>query len=430
MQAMFDFEQAPPISVPFRFFLAGPPFGAAAGLLLAWLGNDAFASRWSPPLLAVVHLLTLGFMLQIMSGALLQIMPVAVGANVRRSPFLASVVQPGIVIGTLLLVWGFVQGDQAAFQWAIPVLCVPLAVYVAVCGYALFRTDARGATVWALRGAIFGLVPTLALGAMLASIFGWGKVLPMMALVASHVAWGLLGWGLMLVIAVAYLVVPMFQLTPPYRPRLAFVLPAVLLASLVVWTLLELFLPLALALAAVGLVVAICVAAFALITLDLQRRRRRSQADVTLSFWRLGMGMLLLAAGTGGAILVGAGAELTGRLEILVGILMVAGVFMSLINGMLYKIVPFLNWLHLQKRIFPAPNMKRMMSERSLRGHFWLHGASVLGLLASVFLPVLVRPSGLLFAASCLWLEWNLVGGVRVYLRHTRGDPSASNTVG
>ena len=41
MHPNLSFEQAPAISVPYRFFLTAPLFGAAAGLLLAWLGPAA-----------------------------------------------------------------------------------------------------------------------------------------------------------------------------------------------------------------------------------------------------------------------------------------------------------------------------------------------------------------------------------------------------
>jgi len=46
-----------------------------------------------------------------------------------------------------------------------------------------------------------------------------------------------------------------------------------------------------------------------------------------------------------------------------------------------------------------------------------LHFAAVALLLLAVPLPLLTRPAGLLFAASCAWLGVNLAGGVRSYLR-------------
>lgn len=47
-QASLSLDQAPPISVPFRFFLTAPLFIFCAGLLLLIYGPDALISRWSP----------------------------------------------------------------------------------------------------------------------------------------------------------------------------------------------------------------------------------------------------------------------------------------------------------------------------------------------------------------------------------------------
>ena len=81
MQALLSFEQAPPLNAPLRFFLTAPLFGVIAGLLLLLEGEGVLLSRWSPSALALTHLLTLGFMLQIMIGALIQVLPVVSGEN-------------------------------------------------------------------------------------------------------------------------------------------------------------------------------------------------------------------------------------------------------------------------------------------------------------------------------------------------------------
>ena len=77
--AGLSLEQAPPFSVPLRFFLTAPWFLVVAALLILWQGPAIFASRWHPATLALTHLLTLGFMAQVMLGALLQMLPVVVG---------------------------------------------------------------------------------------------------------------------------------------------------------------------------------------------------------------------------------------------------------------------------------------------------------------------------------------------------------------
>ena len=108
------------------------------------------------------------------------------------------------------------------------------------------------------------------------------------------------------------------------------------------------------------------------------------------------------------------------RAPLWLGVLILPGVFLSIIIGMLYKIMPFLNWLHLQRIAdakTPPPNMKQMIPESAMRGQMRLHFASLALLLAAVLWPMLALLAGLAFTASCLWLEWNLIGAARVYVR-------------
>ena len=80
MQALLSYDQSPPMAAPFRFFLTAPVFSALAGVLLLWEGPDMLASRWTPAVLALTHLITVGFMMQVMLGAMVQILPVDHGA--------------------------------------------------------------------------------------------------------------------------------------------------------------------------------------------------------------------------------------------------------------------------------------------------------------------------------------------------------------
>ena len=75
-------EQAPPIHVPFRLFLTAPLFLLCSACILAWQGEVILVSRWSPATLAVAHLIAIGFLGQVMCGALLQMLPVIAGAPV------------------------------------------------------------------------------------------------------------------------------------------------------------------------------------------------------------------------------------------------------------------------------------------------------------------------------------------------------------
>lgn len=421
MQPGLSFEQAPPISVPFRFFLTAPLFGMAAGLLLLWQGPEAFVSRWTPLALALTHLLAVGFMLQAMCGALLQMLPVAAGANIWQPRRVTHLTHAGLTIGTLLLVAGFLGETALLFRIAVPFMTISLGAFALIVLIALFRTPAKGPTIISLRIAVFGLIVTIALGATLASAFGWQLALPLTEITHVHAAWGLGGWSMLLVAGVAYLVVPMFQLTPPYPVWLTRSFSVTLFFLLSAWSIT--WLPLQ---RPDGLQVALACAAallamiFAVVTLRLQSQRRRKVTEPTLLFWRLAMSVLVVATVVVVLQQLNPGVEDYAGLPFLLGVLLMVGVFMPVISGMLYKIMPFLNWMHLQKIGKPGlvvPNMRQMISEPRMMMQFKLHLAALILLLGAVPLPWLVYPGGAALIASCIWLEWNLIVATRNYAR-------------
>ena len=89
---------------------------------------------------------------------------------------------------------------------------------------------------------------------------------------------------------------------------------------------------------------------------------------------------------------------------------------------MLYKIVPFLVWLHLQNRgqgKVVAPNMKAVLAEvpmrRQMRAHF-LACALLAG--AAVWPFGLSHAAGLALVVSAAMLARNLFSALGVYRRH------------
>ena len=436
LQPGLSFDQAPPIGVPFRFFLSAPLFGLLAALLTLWYGPSLLDSRWQTSVLALTHLMTLGFLGMAMVGAMMQMLPVVAGSPVAHPVGVARVVHFLLAPGVLSLVAGFLYGDQWLMRLAMLLLGAGFLVFVAAVGRSLLRASATNPTVAGMRVAVAALTVTVTLGLTLASNYGWDWwLIRRVEFTNLHLTWGLLGWVGLLVAGVSYQVVPMFQLTPNYPKPLSRWLTLVLFMLLLLWSA-TLLLPDEImqerAALAVGLVVASGFALYALTTLRLQLQRRRKQSDVTLIFWRFGMACLLLA------LILGVAGQLSPALmriqsdNWLLAFLFIAGFAVSAVNGMLYKIVPFLIWFHLQSRLMgiaKVPNMKQIMPEPGMRRQMWLHFAAVTALAGSVLWPLLVYPAALLFGASMLLLETNLWLAFRIYRHHVKLAESADSKI-
>lgn len=462
---MLAFDRNPPLSAPLRYFLSAPLFAALAAVLLLWQGGDALASRWSPATLALTHLLTLGCLTMTMVGALLQILPVVAGVALPRAALTTGVAHVGLCAGSLLLAAGFWLQRPALFQLAMATLLPALLMLLSACALGLWRhagelkQQARGgasATVTGIRLALAALAVTVTLGGLLAAAFAWpagftravagvartaatwsaalfpgqAHAPPLLALFSVldlldlHVAWGLLGWVGVLVAGVAFQVIPMFQVTEPYPHQLTRwfgTLAFALLAALSLMYSLGDGLPRL----AVALLLAAVFALFALTTVWLLARRERPRAEPTTIFWRCAMASLLAA------LLVWLLPHAPTARPLALGVLMIVGFGLSSINGMLYKIVPFLVWYHLQatpaRAAGQVPGVNRVIPERHARWQLGLHLLALALLLAACYQPALLaRPAAAALCASCLALWWNLFAAVRLFGRLNAVAPKAA----
>jgi hypothetical protein len=423
-EAGLSYQQAPPFGAPLRFFLVAPLFLLAAAAL-ALFQPDWLSSRWSPAALALTHLITLGYLGMIMLGALLQILPVVLGVPV---PAVGAVAWTGLLAlacGTPCLAVGFLLSLPASLHAGMLILAIGLPPVLLALAISLARSAAP-LVAWPIRLAVLALAVTLTLGiAHAGGLYGVWPQPENIDLTPLHVAWGLVGWILALVIGVAYQVVPMLQITPPYPGWLSRWLNGLILAGLLLfswpaqsaWG------------AAINLLgeqmLAAAALAFALATLHVQARRRRKVADITLDFWRLGMACLILAAPLYllHPFLPESGQE---GARISLGAIFLLGFAVSVVSGMLYKIVPFLAWFHLKTqtgaRIGEIPNMKEMIPDKLARQHFQMHLAALALLLPAPFLPApaarLVGSLGLaLAAAGAIRQGLNLLHARRLFLR-------------
>ena len=429
-QTGLNFQQAPPISVPFRFFLTAPVFALLAAVVMLWNGEEMLVARWSPATLAAVHLLTLGFMTMVMAGAMFQMLPVLAGTPVPRPRMVASIVHPALLLGTLLFAGSLLFAQPMLLKIAISLLSVGLVVFLVAILLTLSRTRNQTATVFAMGLATTALGVTLLFGLTLSASRAWGIALPSLSLRDLHPVWGLIGWTGLLVAGVAYHIVPMFQMTSNYPQWLIRGFAPVVFVVLALWSVAKWQGGGAwwqwLGLICIGLLAG-ANTLFAGITLDLQRRRRRRLPDLTLEFWRVGMLSVTLAA----VLWVSQIFPLLSfrQSSALLGVLMIIGAAMSFISGMLCKIVPFLAWFHLQAKMGVGgalPNVKAMLPDKAQRLQLRLHLAALALCVAAAVVPsVFAYPAALGFGAASMSLLWNMICVVRIYRNFCGGGVQA-----
>ena len=424
MQRILTFEQTPPLSVPLRFFLTAPLFAVAAALLLVWHGSDAFVSRWSPVTLALTHLMTLGFLAMCMIGALLQMLPVVAGVVIPYSRVTAGATHILLVLGTLSLVTGFLTGVPLLFKLAIPMLLLAFGwlVFAGLRGALGVQQDSDMLT--AIRLALMALAVAVSLGLTAASGFAWPLSLPLMQITDLHAAWGLLGWVGLLVAGVAYQVVPMFQVTPTYPRLITRWFTKAIFLLLALWSAVNLLAPLQPSVWAriLAAMVVCAYVGFCCTTFYLLWQRKRSAPDATTMFWRTSLASLLACSAVWFTGILFPNIAADAAYPLTIGVLFIVGFGYSVINGMLYKIVPFLVWYHLQNQLTggcaKAPNVKQILPDATAQKQFRAHLLALALLLASAVQPRWISSlAAIAFGVSSAWLWMNLMTAARVYRR-------------
>ncbi|WP_068637684.1 hypothetical protein [Thauera butanivorans] len=410
------YEDTPPLSAPLRFFLTAPLFGMCAGLVLLF-GDGVLGSRWTPGALAAVHLLAAGFMLQVMIGALQQILPVVAGVRFPAVLGVASSSHALLTFGAAGLAGGLAFGLPDAIIGGAMLLLGGIGIFLIAALAGLIRSPSVKIPSHAprdLRLAMAGLAVTAVLGLALALAIGRGATLPipLAQAVDLHAAWGWLGWGGILLAATSWVVVPMFQITPSYPARFTRWWAPAVLAGLASWSLARSFDAEGTGIV-LGIALMLASGVFSVQTLRLQSRTRRSTPDAPFHAFRAAMlAMLAGIAALGGNLVVD-----SDHWSVLAGVLILHGGFAGAISAMLYKIVPFLAWLHLTQAGIRAPNMKKLLPDTPVKQQLKLHLAVLAALVLGVFADTVARIAGLLMLIEFGWLLLNMLRVVRNWQR-------------
>jgi len=339
-------DQAPPFEAPLLFFLSAPLFGIA-GAILYLFGIGDFA---------ILHSFTIGFLAFIMVGALQQMLPVVVGVKFeqpkRVSTALFALLTPGLLLFITALGFGWLKAGFVAAA----LLLLGLGGFSLLTLYKLIKAPRKSATVVAMMLSLLSLLCATLLGTHLLVTLALGKSVD---LAFAHGALAGFGWVGLLIVGVSFQVIPMFYVTTELEPRFQNLIAPTLFAMILAYAMSgkSLFFYLIDAL----------FLAYAIAMLAKLAKRKRAIKEPSIAFWQSGLGALILAALYG-----------TVRLDQGFVYLFGYGFAMSIIYGMLYKIIPFLSWFHTSSRGFmDIPTMKEMLNERLAYLHLILHLAAL-----------------------------------------------------
>ncbi|MBF0582599.1 MAG: hypothetical protein HQL80_00025 [Magnetococcales bacterium] len=402
-------DQAPPLSIPFRFFATAPFFLIVCGLVLIKEGNGLFLTPLLPETVAMVHLLTLGWIATVMFGAMYQMIPVLGGGPV---PWLQGCrwVHLLLIVGVLTLV---LELGVGLHRWLLLVASLSLGgaltLFIVPVGIALVRAPVVHPTLWAMRIAIVSLIAVLTMGLIFLGEYAHG-FLPMdrYAMVGVHLVWGLFGWIGTLMLGVSFHVLPMFYMMPLFpRPQANKILLGLVISWILLPALILLWNPVPYglvwlaalpALAALGL--------YGKIMVTLFRNRKRKKWDVTLRLWQVGYLSGALAVG----VMLAWPVLEADRWRYLFAVLFLFGFVSSIMTGMLYRIIPFLTWFHRYSQQAGRPGvpmMEDLTPKKSAQWQWWNQGLGVVVLGGAVLTgwDPLVRLGGgtLVTAGLMLW---------------------------
>lgn len=408
-------DQAPPISVPYRFFLTAPIFGILMALVIIFSPYDLVTNQYSNTAIALVHMFTLGILSMIIFGAMQQMMPVLAGCAIKRPSLFANVVHIGLCLGTLLFSISFLFDYKFLLLYAAISLGISFLTFFLISLKMLFSVQYLTSTVKAMKlFALSGLI-TVLLGFYISSSHILNDIPSNHYIfVNAHMIFGIFGFGVLLIMGVAFQVIPMFYVALDFPKVVQNKFPIIVFSLLFVFSIFSFF---GIDIYFIKLIIATLFIIFSLYGINSLNHRKRPVFDVTLWYWKFSFGMFIISMLNWFFIPQDS--------PYLLAVLFAFGFLYSLLQGMVYKIIPFLAWYHLSsKGYFVIPTMREMISEDLIKIHFFIYLSSIaFFILAAFFNKLFLLIAAILFIVSNVMFIINCICAIKKYLKVSKSDP-------
>ena len=323
-------EQGPKISVPFRFYLLAHINILLLICLIIFMFDVPSFDLIHHKTLILFHAFSIGFLLLIIFGSLFQMLPVVVGVVIQYSEFLSL----SLIFLFYLIFFIFYQYftffDHPGFFVLLLSLMILLLIFYFIIPLAKKTTKDNIGFLLSIASFIISLILILF---YFINLFINLIDLDLFHIIRIYAFVMFVGFIQQLIVTVSFQVIPMFYVSKPYPKYIKYFLNygySVLILIIIFFQhriLLVLYVILNLI--------------YIFFTSKVILERTRKIIDTTILFF--GLGILLLLIFSLALIFEHFTENHLGKL-----ILIFVGFILSFIYGMLYKIIPFLCWFHLQ----------------------------------------------------------------------------------
>lgn len=412
----------PSVWLPLRYMIAGQ-FGLLLALTLAVLRvEDLVDFYYQGHLLAITHLITLGWITTTIMGASFLVAPLIFSASLY-SERLGRWQFPPLVAGIAVMVVHFWTGQYRGLATGAALLLIATFLFLLNLSFTLRRIPRKDVAMPYLVVALAYLAATVVLGTLMALDkvldFLGGEVI---ATIKGHAHLAALGWVSLMILGVGHKMIPLLSASTAEEERRSRRRFWLLNAGII-----GLFLALVTRSRWVFPLALVVVLGFASAFLRLARpwrQKKLPRLDWSTRHVLAAFGFLAIAILFGLALASGLlGDEvLASRVAAAYAFLGLVGWITLMIIGMSYRVIPLLVWLHRYSPIVhdePAPKVSDLYSERWQVWSFFLLVPGVIFTAGALLLQSVagLRAGLLLLGGGVLLFEANML---RVYghLRH------------
>lgn len=400
-------DQAPPYKIPMIYYIIAS-FYLISFCFSMLIYANGIESRYYYESIAITHILTLGFFTHVMIGSLFQMIPVIIGIAYKKVNIQSILVLLFLNIGTICFITGFLTSKKIFMHLSSLFLILALVFFAVSTFFTILKTEDKNPTVKTFLTALSFLFFGVILGII--TLINHGSGFTSKNFADVHISIIFFGWLIMLISGVSYKVVPMFYVTKEYplfiKNHFYWIISLILIfLSLFIITDSK-FVPLFKTLLAVFTLI------FSLTTLHLLKNRKRPRRDTTINLWYFAMINLSFAS-----VFWIISIWIKVEIDFLISIVFGLGFAYSLINGMLYKIVPFLTWFHLSSKMIFDAEMSQVIQNNYMKLQYNIFIVSYFMFLLSLLFKSFIYVAIVLFLISSLILCYNIISAYTYYKR-------------